>query len=95
MGIINEKITIDLGIKIKGDYEYAIQSYLHNGGIIRFNRIGFKYDIAKNEGNRIKVMINDAKILINKYPDLVKMNARRNNEKNMGEILLNKTNKSL
>jgi hypothetical protein len=94
MGIINEKLNINLNIKIKGDYEYAIQSYLNNRGIIRFNRISFKYDIAKNEGERIKTMINDANILIRKYPNLVKTNKRRNNEKNMGEILLNKTEKT-
>jgi len=92
MGFINEKITLDLDIKIKGDYEYAIQSYMNNGGIIRFNKITFKYDIAKNEGERINTMINDADILTKKYPDLVRMNARRNNKKNMGEILLNNKN---
>ena len=95
MGFINEKLTIDLDIKIKGDYEYAIKSYLKNGGMIRFNRITFRYDIAKNEGDRIKVMINDANILMKKYPNLVKMNTRRNNEKNMGEILLNKSEKDI
>jgi len=95
MGFINEKLTIDLDIKIKGDYEYAIKSYLKNGGMIRFNRITFRYDIAKNEGDRIKVMINDANILMKKYPNLVKMNTRRNNEKNMGEILLNKGEKEI
>jgi hypothetical protein len=95
MGFINEKITIDLDIKIKGDYEYAIKSYLKNDGMIRFNRITFRYDIAKNEGDRIKVMINDANILMKKYPNLVKMNTRRNNEKNMGEILLNKGEKDI
>lgn len=91
MGIINEKINIDLDIKIKGDYDYAIQSYLKNGGIIRFNRIAFRYDIAKNEGERINTMVNDANILLRKYPKLVKLNTRRNSEKNMGEILLNKS----
>jgi hypothetical protein len=95
MGFINEKLSIDLDIKIKGDYEYAIKSYLKNGGMIRFNRITFRYDIAKNEGDRIKVMINDANILMKKYPNLVKMNTRRNNEKNMGEILLNKSEKDI
>ncbi len=63
--------------------------------MIRFNRITFRYDIAKNEGDRIKVMINDANILMKKYPNLVKMNTRRNNEQNMGEILLNKSEKDI
>jgi hypothetical protein len=90
MGIINEKIHFDTNIKIKGDYEYTIQSYLKNGGLIRFNKIAFKYDIAKNEGDRINTMIKDANILIDKYPDLVKHNARRNGKTPMGEILLNK-----
>jgi hypothetical protein len=91
MGIINEKIQIDLDIKIKGDFEYAILSYLKNGGMIRFNRITFKYDIAKNENERINTMISDANILIKKYPTLVKHNTRRNKDKPMGEILLNKS----
>lgn len=95
MGYINEKIKINLDVKIKGDYDYAIQSYKKNGGLIRFNRIAFKYDIAKNQGDRINVMINDANILINKYPTFVRMNGRRNNKKNMGEILLNSTEKKI
>jgi hypothetical protein len=86
MGIINEKIQIDLDIKIKGDYEYAIKSFLNNGGLIRFNKLSFKYDITKNEGERVNTMISDANILIRKYPTLVKNNTRR--EK--GEILLKK-----
>jgi hypothetical protein len=90
MGIVNEKLQIDLDIKIKGDYEYAIMSYLKNGGMIRFNRIGFKYDITKNEGERITTMNKDADILIKKYPALVKSNVRRNTDKPMGEILLRK-----
>jgi hypothetical protein len=39
MGIINEKITLELDVKIKADYLYCIKSYLNNGGIIRFNNI--------------------------------------------------------
>ena len=87
MGFINEKIKVNMNIKIKHDYDYTIQSYLRNGGIIRFNRIAFRYDISKNEGERTKQMINDANILMAKYPELVKMNNRR---KEKGEILLNK-----
>ena len=88
MGIINQRDNqIDTAIKIKGDYEYAIKSYLKNGGMIRFNRIAFNYDITKNEGDRINTMKDDAKILIRKYPDLVKENIRRGD---MGEILLSK-----
>ena len=90
MGIINEKIQIDLDIKIKGDYDYAIKSYLNNGGLIRFNRLSFKYDITKNEGERVNTMISDANILIRKYPTLVKNNTRRDTNKPMGEILLKK-----
>ena len=88
MGIINQRDNqIDIAIKIKGDYEYAINSFLKNGGMIRFNRIAFNYDITKNEGDRINTMKDDAKILIRKYPDLVKENIRRGD---MGEILLSK-----
>ena len=90
MGIINEKIQIDLDIKIKGDYEYAILSFLKNGGMIRFNRLAFKYDINKNQGERVDTMNKDASILIKKYPELVKPNVRRNTDKPMGEILLRK-----
>mgnify|MGYP003673279817 CR=1 FL=1 len=86
MGIINQKKNkIDLSIKIKGDYEYAINSFKMNGGILRFNTITFNYDIAKNEGERINVMKRDASILMKKYPTLVKDNQRRGD---MGEILL-------
>jgi hypothetical protein len=95
MGIINEKIQISTDVKIKNDYEYTILSYLKNGGIIRFNRIAFKYDISKNEGERTKTMMKDADILIKKYPSLVKHNTRRNKDKPMGEILLNKSNKEI
>tara|TARA_B110000971_G_scaffold20428_1_gene18661 strand:+ start:6429 stop:7124 length:696 start_codon:yes stop_codon:yes gene_type:complete len=88
MGVINEKITINLAVKIKGDYDYAVKSYLNNGGIVRLNRTAFKYDIAKNEGVRISTMVSDAKILAKSYPNMISMNKRRNNEVNMGEILL-------
>jgi hypothetical protein len=88
MGIINQRDNqIDLKIKIKGDYEYAINSFLKNGGMIRFNRVAFVYDITKNAGERISTMKSDAKILISKHPDLVKENLRRGD---MGEILLSK-----
>ena len=88
MGIINQRDNqIDLKIKIKGDYEYAINSFLKNGGMIRFNRVSFVYDITKNAGERITTMKQDAEILIRKHPDLVKENLRRGD---MGEILLSK-----
>jgi len=88
MGIINEKIQLDSDIKIKNDYEYSIKSYLNNGGLIRFNRLSFKYDISKNEGERIKTMNRDADILTRRYPSLVKRNSRRDTHTPMGEILL-------
>jgi hypothetical protein len=66
-GIINERITLELDVKIKGDYLYRIKSYLNNGGIIRFNNIGMKYDIAKNTGSRTEQMIKDSEYLIVKY----------------------------
>jgi len=83
MGIINEKIKIDLDIKIKGDYDYAIQSYKENGGIIRFNKLAFKYDIAKKLPERIKALEKDASIMVRKYPDYVRLNPSRE-----GEILI-------
>lgn len=90
MGIINEKILLDLNIKIKGDYDYGIQSYLRNGGLIRLNKIGFKYDLAKNTGDRTEVMKNDADILMGRYPDLV----RTNNLRKKGEILYKRSKKN-
>lgn len=90
MGVINEKIEIDINLKHKGDYEYTILSYLNNGGVIRFNRISLKYDIGKNEGDRTVNMIRDADTLTKRYPLLVKHNTRRSKDRPMGEILLNK-----
>jgi hypothetical protein len=89
MGFINEKINIDLDIKIKGDYDYCIKTFIRNGGIIRLNKVGFQYDIAKNQGDRTIVMENDANILITKYPELVKLN----NKRKKGEILFKRCNK--
>jgi hypothetical protein len=88
-GIINEKITLELDVKIKCDYLYCIKSYLNNGGLIRFSNVAMKYDIAKNTGSRTEQMIKESKLLIERYPELVKRNPRRKQD---GEVLLiNKT----
>ena len=90
MGLIIDKSNIlDLNIKIKGDYQYAIQAYINHGAVIRLNRVCHKYHINKNVGDRTTVMVNDARILVEKYPSYVRHNLRRNmNNINKGEILL-------
>ena len=85
MGIINEKIHMDTKLNIKGDYDYSIQSYIKNEGVIRFNNIAFKYDIAKKDPQRLEKYNKDNQYLIKKYPDFVRLNPTRE-----GEILLNK-----
>ena len=90
MGLIIDKSNIlDLNIKIKGDYQYAIQAYINHGAVIRLNRVCHKYHINKNVGDRTTVMVNDARILVEKYPQFVKHNLRRNKHGiDHGEILL-------
>tara|TARA_R110000803_G_scaffold2844_1_gene9821 strand:+ start:208 stop:921 length:714 start_codon:yes stop_codon:yes gene_type:complete len=90
MGIIIDKSNIiDLNIKIKGDYAFAVVSYMNHGAVVRLNRVCFKYHINKNVGDRTTVMVNDAKLLVEKYPEYVKHNLRRNiNNITKGEILL-------
>jgi hypothetical protein len=85
MGIINEKIHMDTKLNIKGDYDYTLQSYIKNGGVIRFNNIAFKYDIAKKDPQRLEKYNKDNQYLIKKYPDYVRLNPTRE-----GEVLLNK-----
>jgi hypothetical protein len=46
-----------------------------------------KYHIAKNTGSRTDQMRKDSKLLIERYPELVKINSRR---KQQGEIMLKK-----
>ena len=90
MGLIIDKSNIlDLNIKIKGDYQYAVVSYINHGAVIRLNRVCHKYHINKNVGSRTDVMVNDARILVEKYPEYVRHNLRRNLKGvDMGEILL-------
>jgi hypothetical protein len=85
MGIINEKIHMDTKLNIKGDYDYTLQSFIKNGGVIRFNNITFKYDIAKKDMQRLEKYNKDNQYLIKKYPDYVRLNPTRE-----GEILLNR-----
>ena len=87
--IIDKSNILDLNIKIKGDYQYAIQSYINHGAVVRLNRICHKYHINANKGLRTDVMVSDAKLLVEKYPSYVRHNLRRNmNNINKGEILL-------
>lgn len=86
MGVINEKIEVSL--RIKHDYEYSIKSYLENGGLIRFNHIAFKYDIAKKLPERTKLLQADADKLLKMYPEYARLNSNRE-----GEVLLMKGGK--
>ena len=71
------------------DYQYSIQAYINHGAVIRLNRVCHKYHINKNVGSRTDVMVNDARILVEKYPEYVRHNLRRNLKGvDMGEILL-------
>ena len=87
--IIDKKNKLELNINIKGDYQYAIQSYITNGAVIRLNKICFKYHINANKNARTTVMINDANLLIKNFPEYVRHNLRRNLKGiDMGEVLL-------
>ena len=90
MGLIIDKSNIlDLNIKIKADYQYSIQAYINHNSVVRLNRICHKYHINANKGLRTDVMVNDAKLLVEKYPEYVKHNLRRNKHGiDHGEILL-------
>ena len=87
--IIDKKNVLDLNIKIKGDYQYTIQSYINHGAVVRLNRICLKYHINANKGDRTTVMVSDAKLLVEKYPEYVRHNLRRNlHNINKGEVML-------
>lgn len=88
-GFINKRRHIHLDYK--DDYEFSIESYLQDGGVIRFNHIAIKHSVYTNSGgvglNKKERMIyskKDSEWLLNKYPNLVRLNPRRE-----GEILLN------
>ena len=88
MGIINRKIQ--LSIDMKEDYELTLESYMRDKCIIRFNHVAVKHNIYTKTGGiglNQQERINDNKIsceyFLNKYPDFVKLNRRRE-----GEILL-------
>lgn len=87
MGFINKKRKADESLKIRQDYDLSVQAYLQDGGLIRFNRISVKYGIyCKNGGvgqsqkDRQEQLKLETEILLNKYPELVKKNKRRENE---------------
>ena len=87
--IIDKKNVLDLNIKIKGDYAFAVVSYMNHGAVVRLNRICHKYHINANKGLRTDVMVSDANLLVEKYPEYVKHNLRRDiHNISKGEILL-------
>ena len=88
MGIINKKRHVHLDWK--EDYELSIDSYIRDGGVIRFNHIAVKHNlytkkggIGLNQKERMNNYKEAGEWLINKYPHLVKWNPRRE-----GEVLL-------
>ena len=88
MGIINKKRHVHLDWK--EDYELSIDSYIRDGGVIRFNHIAVKHNLYTKKGGigldqkeRMGEYIKASEWLINKYPHLVKWNPRRE-----GEVLL-------
>jgi len=87
MGFINKKRKADESLKIRQDYDLSVQAYLQDGGLIRFNRISVKYGIycknggvAQSQKDRQEQLKLETEILLNKYPELVKKNKRRENE---------------
>ena len=90
MGIINKKRKVHLDWK--EDYELSLEAYIKDGGVIRFNRVCVNHHlytktggIGKSQEERMNDYKRSAKMLINKYPSLVKLNPNRE-----GEILLKK-----
>ena len=88
MGIINRKIQ--LCIDMKEDYELTLESYMRDKCIIRFNHVAVKHNIYTKTGGiglNQQERLNDNKIsceyFLNKYPDFVRLNKKRE-----GEILL-------
>jgi hypothetical protein len=90
MGIINKKRKVNLDWK--EDYELSIEAYIQDGGLIRFNNICVKHQlylktggIGKSQTERISDYQRSAEWLIEKYPEFVKMNKRREGK---GETLI-------
>jgi hypothetical protein len=89
MAFTNRKIKCRLNFK--EDYELSIENFLRDHKVVRFNRVCIKFKmyskggIGKSQQERLQDNVRAAKWLIQKYPNFVKLNARRE-----GEVLLNK-----
>jgi len=87
-GILNDK-EFKQHISYKEDYERSLYFSKKDGGVIRFNnvvaktKIGAKGGLDKDKQERLSLNKKDAQYLIDKYPDMVRLNPRRE-----GEILL-------
>jgi hypothetical protein len=87
-GILNDK-EFKQYISYKEDYERSLYFSKKDGGVIRFNnvvaktKIGAKGGLDKDKQERLSLNKKDAQYLIDKYPDMVRLNPRRE-----GEILL-------
>jgi hypothetical protein len=91
MAFINKKRKVHTNFK--EDYELSLEAYKHDGGVIRFNRVGIKFKmhtkkggISKTPKERLKDNLVASAFLLKKYPTLVRRNTRRNG----GEIMLRK-----
>jgi hypothetical protein len=88
MGFINKRKYVSLNFK--EDYEYTLMCYKEDGGVIRFNRICVKHNVASSKGGigkdqqaRLDDYKKAAQNLMKRFPGLVHMNKQRD-----GEILL-------
>jgi hypothetical protein len=88
MGFINKRKHVSLNFK--EDYEYTLMCYKEDGGVIRFNRICVKHNVASSKGGigkdqqaRLDDYKKAAQNLMKRFPGLVHMNKQRE-----GEILL-------
>jgi len=81
-GVINNKTAEIRTISDKEDYERTIKYYLKDDGVIRFNNISCSTRCYKGMGGiqfdrKKETSAINAKILIEKYPDLVTLNDSR------------------
>ncbi len=87
-GLIVDK-TFKLHVELKQDYELSLHYSKQDGGVIRLNHIacrtkmGAKGGIGKATSERLGIYQKSIQYLMEKYPDRVRLNPRRE-----GEILL-------
>lgn len=97
MGFINKGKQRYVSLDLKEDYEFTLINYKEDGGLLRFNRICVKHNInskrggiGKDQKQRVLDYKKASKYLMNKYPDNVILNKKRE-----GEILLTRKKTTL